>query len=92
MIFVALSLIVGISVGFMVRNKNKSLQISNKVSSLLIFILLCLLGISLGRNEAVLDNISIAGLQAIVLTFGGVAGSILISFFIYRYFFKEGDK
>lgn len=92
MIFVALSLIAGISVGFMVRNKDKSLQISNRVSSLLIFILLSLLGISLGRNEAVLDNFSVVGLQAIVLTFGGVAGSILISTFIYRYFFKEGDR
>jgi uncharacterized membrane protein YbjE (DUF340 family) len=92
MIFVALSLIVGISIGFILRNKDRSLRISNNVSSLLIFILLALLGISLGRNDAVLDNLSVVGLQAIVLTFGGVAGSVLISLFIYRYFFKEGDR
>ena len=92
MIYVALALIAGISVGFMLRNREKSLQISNRASSLLIFILLSLLGISLGRNEAVLDNLSVVGLQAIVLTVGGVTGSVLISLFIYRYFFKEGDR
>ena len=92
MIYVALSLIAGISFGFLVRNREKSLQISNRVSSFLIFILLSLLGISFGRNKAVLGNLSVVGLQAIVLTFGGVIGSILVSLFIYRFFFKRGGR
>ncbi len=92
MIFLALSLIAGISFGFLLRNREISHQISNRASSLLIFILLLLLGISLGRNKAVLGSLSFVGLQAIVLTFGGVAGSILVSLFIYRYFFEERDR
>jgi len=51
--------------------------------------LLFLLGISVGTNETVIINLDTLGVQALLLTFGGVTGSVLLSFFTYNFFFKR---
>jgi uncharacterized membrane protein YbjE (DUF340 family) len=94
MFFVTIALLSGIAAGFLLRNKKKPPLIADRVSYAAIFILLFLLGLSIGKNSDVLKNISTVGVQSAVLAAGGVLGSVVFSFFVYKYFFRaeNGEK
>ncbi len=88
MIFVTIALLSGIAAGFLLRKTQKPPLVAGKVSTLSIFILLFLLGISIGKNSELLGNLSSVGVQSAILAAGGVLGSAVCSFFVYKYFFR----
>ena len=94
MLFVMIALLSGISAGFLLRGKKKPSLVAGGVSTAIIFILLFLLGLSIGKSSEVINNLSIVGVQSAVLAAAGVLGSILCSFFVYKYFFEAetGEK
>jgi uncharacterized membrane protein YbjE (DUF340 family) len=51
--------------------------------------LLFVLGLSIGANELIMKNLTTLGLQALVLSCAGTAGSILAGWGIYHFFFKQ---
>jgi hypothetical protein len=55
----------------------------------MIWALLLLLGIAVGANEQIVDNMHVIGGKAAVVTIGGIAGSIACSYMVYRRFFKQ---
>lgn len=57
-----------------------------------IYLLLFFLGISVGTNETIISNIGKIGFQALLLTIGAVTGSILLSWFTYRFFFRKHEE
>lgn len=59
---------------------------------LVIFALLFLLGREVGQNPKIVDNLDTLGLQAILITLAGVAGSVLCSWFVYRLFFRKHER
>lgn len=63
--------------GYLLRNKR--LNRIHKVITVLIWLLLFLLGIDVGGNEAIMRGLHTIGLEAFILTFAAVAGSILAS-------------
>ncbi len=94
MLFVTIALLSGIAVGFLLKEKKTLPLIAGRVSTATIFILLFLLGLSIGKNSEVLNNLSTVGVQAAVLAAGGALGSAVFSFFIHKYFFvvETGEK
>jgi len=84
-----IALLVGIGFGYLFRNRKKSLKVFDGATMLFILILLFFMGVNLGKNQVVLQNITTAGLKALLISVGGIAGSICISLPVYRLFFKE---
>lgn len=67
----------GMLTGYLLRNhKLKGIY---KVITALIWLLLFLLGIDVGGNEAIIRGLHTIGLEAFVITVAAVAGSILTS-------------
>jgi len=87
-------LIIGITLGFIFRKMEKLIKLSNKLLIWSIYLLLFLLGISIGTNDEIIRNFPTTGLKALVLTFAGVLGSCLVSLLIYKIYFveKENDE
>lgn len=81
----------GILIGFFLRGKQRIVFIIEKTTGYSIYILLFLLGISVGTNDRVLSNFGIIGFNAIVIALSSVAGSILFSFILYKVLFNR-DK
>lgn len=81
----------GIIVGYLFR-RVEFLQKVDMTTSLTIFLLLFVLGVSIGSNRLIVDNLGRFGWQAAVLAVLGVAGSLLASAAVYQLFFKKGDK
>ena len=81
---------VGIGIGYVLRNL-QFLQKIEKSTSLTIF-LLFVLGISIGSNSLIINNLGRFGWQAAILATLSILGSMLASFLVFHLFFKKGGK
>lgn len=88
MFAVLILMTIGIIFGFIFKNNAEMVKAIDPMIKIAIYLLLFLLGISVGTNETVIKNIYSLGAQALSLTFGGVTGSVVLSFFTYNFFFK----
>lgn len=68
-------MLTGMLLGFLLRNKR--LSWIHKIITLLIWVLLFLLGIDVGGNEAIIKGLHTLGLEALIITLAAVTGSIL---------------
>lgn len=81
----------GIAVGYLLR-RIEWLQGIGKPISYTILLLLFLLGISVGANEAIVNNLSTLGGQALLIASAGTIGSLLAAWAVYNLFFKERSR
>ena len=77
----------GIAFGYLLRKK-PVLRKLNKPISYTIYLLLFLLGISVGSNREIIDNLPSLGGQALLLAVAGTLGSVLAAWIIYKFIFK----
>ena len=90
--FIVISIMfLGIALGYAFR-KVAFLQGLGKPISYTIFLLLFLLGISVGANESIVKNLTTLGGQAFLIALAGTFGSVLAASGVYHFFFKEGSK
>jgi len=78
----------GIAVGYLLR-KIEILQKIGKPISYTILLLLFLLGITVGSNPEIVNNLTTLGWQAFLIAFAGTLGSVLAAWAVYHFFFKE---
>ncbi|WP_081485190.1 lysine exporter LysO family protein [Marinilabilia salmonicolor] len=82
--------IVGIGIGLLLRKHPIVLKITEPLVSVAIFALLFFLGISVGTDDRVIQNITSLGWQAVLLSSGAILGSLILAR-LATSFFKE-DK
>ncbi len=82
-------MIVGIALGFLVRQQTKWTAALNPIITYAIYALLFLLGVSVGTNRQILQHLDDISLQALLLTIGGIGGSVITAYFTYIAFFKN---
>ncbi len=82
----------GILIGFFFRKKEKFLLYVDRVTALAIYMLLFFLGISVGINEKVMNNILTLGLKSLLLSSGAIVGSVVFSYLIEICFFRRFAK
>lgn len=81
----------GIAVGYLLRKVELLQKIGNPISYT-ILLLLFILGISVGANDAIVNNLAALGGQAFLLAFAGTLGSVLAAWGVYHFFFKERSR
>jgi hypothetical protein len=54
--------------------------------------LLFLLGISVGTNREVIQNLGKIGYEAIAISVASIAGSVLLSALLFKFLFKQHAK
>jgi uncharacterized membrane protein YbjE (DUF340 family) len=84
-------MLAGIGAGYFLR-RIPDIKIIGKLITGFIFLLLFFLGISVGHNEKIVNNLTTIGLQALIITMGAIAGSILLAWFVYKKFFVKGKE
>ena len=92
MIPVLLLMTIGFILGYVLRNKTKFIQFSNKATTLIIYMLLFLLGIGVGLNKTIVSNMANIGFQVILITFGAVLGSLIFAYITYKLFFIQNNE
>lgn len=84
-------MVLGIIVGYFIRNRRLLVKINDKLIMWAIYLLLFILGLSIGANEVIMKNLPTLGLKALALTLGGVIGSISLAWLTYVRFFKSKE-
>ncbi|MCL1833966.1 MAG: LysO family transporter [Leptospirales bacterium] len=79
----------GIALGFIIRKKRYVIMLFDKLTSFSIYLLLFLLGLSIGNNEIIINQFGRIGINAILLAFSGIVGSVMLSYFVYKFFKRE---
>ena len=94
MIQVLVVMVLGGFVGFLIRKRAKLITINDKLIMIAIFVLLFFMGISIGSNSEIMCNLPVLGLKSLIVAIGGVFGSAVVSFFVYKLFFatKKNHK
>ncbi len=91
MITVIAIMFAGILFGYLIRSKSLLIKINDKLIMYAIYLLLFILGISIGANEIIMKNLPTLGLKALAITLGGVLGSIGLAWFTFVRFFKTKE-
>lgn len=82
---------VGIAVGYLCRHL-QLLQKTGRLITITIVLLLFLLGISVGANRELINNLGTLGIQALLIALAGTLGSVLAAWIVYRLFFKNQQR
>ena len=89
MLIILVLLAAGIFFGRMIRNNTYGLKLIDRITTASIYLLLFLMGISIGSNKEIVSNLSKLGITALIITAFSLAGSILLSILVYRVFFRN---
>ncbi len=82
-------MLMGAVVGFLLKDKN--MKYLPKAITGFVFGLLLFLGIQVGGNSDIMDNLSTIGTDALIITLGALAGSVLLCWGVYRLFYKNRE-
>ena len=82
----------GILIGFVFRRRQRFIHVIEKTAGFSIYMLLFLLGLSVGVNDSVISGFAKIGFNAIVIALSSVAGSIFFSFILYKTLFNPGSR
>ncbi len=80
-------MIAGIVCGYLLRSKK--LSFVPRVIEYSIFALLLFLGIFVGANPEVMDNLTSIGLDAAIIASGATLGSMIVAWALYHFIFKK---
>lgn len=82
----------GIMVGFFMRKSTRVKSWTEKLTSAVIFLLLFVMGVAIGNDETIMSSLHTLGIQALIITLGAVAGSVLLAWWVYVSYFRKKQK
>jgi uncharacterized membrane protein YbjE (DUF340 family) len=82
-------MIIGCVAGWFLKTKRNAIRAAEKLCGWIIFLLLFSLGLSVGKNDAVMENLSNLGLISAGISIAAIVGSIVCAYFLYKYVFKK---
>ena len=86
-IFLALG--VGFIIGFYGLIKEKGIKINCQLQTLWLLLLIFCMGVSIGRNGEVIENLPTIGGKALMFAILTVVGSVIVVFILSRFLEKE---
>lgn len=79
----------GIFLGFLLRAKQRIVSANETLITYAIYLLLFMMGVSIGSNEQIMNSLSTLGIVALIVSMGAIIGSILTGFLVFKLFFKN---
>lgn len=87
------AMILSVAVGFLLKDRLPLVKKSGAVIKYIVWLLLFLLGLSVGVNDVILGNLHTVGLKALALAAAGMLGAMLAARFVYdRFFAEKGER
>ena len=92
MTFILILLLGGIILGRLLNERRLVIKTFDKLTTWSIYLLLFLLGVSIGTNKEIISNLPTLGVTALTIAGFSLAGSILLSVVTYRVFFRKKNN
>ena len=81
----------GVLIGYILRNIRAIPALVSKINIYIIFLLLFVMALSVGSNPQVIQGLGTLGLLGIAISVVSIAGSVFLSWIVYRHLFKKED-
>lgn len=91
MILIVISLILGIGAGVLLRKKERVVKISEKLTGIMVFILLFFLGASLGGNKGIINKLTGIASASLVISIASIIFSIIAVLVVNKVFSGKKD-
>ena len=88
MLTVIIIMTAGIVTGYFFRKKDKIIKVLNKSLLWIIFLLLFFMGVSVGSNNEVMNNLNTIGVRGLQLAIVTILGSVTLSWVLYQFVLK----
>ena len=88
MITLLLIMLLGVIIGRLFREKKFTTIISKAIFPI-VLILLLFMGITIGLNPLIINNILTLGYEAFVITMGALLGTIICSVLLWKFIIKD---
>ena len=82
----------GVLLGLFLGNKYRGLAFIDRLIYAVILLLLFSIGLSIGNNSDLIQNMDRIGLKALWITLGSMLGCLLLSCGLYHFVFKHKIK
>lgn len=79
----------GIIVGYLIRHRRRAIRILDALIMWSIFLLLFLLGLTIGRDPLIMSALPSLGMTALVISVAAMTGSILLAFVLWKFFYNK---
>lgn len=89
--FIILLLVISIGIGVLLR-RVKAVRHIGQTATWTVWLLIFVFGISLGSNEAIVNDFARFGATALVVALAGVAGSVLSAWGVSHFIDKDKRK
>jgi hypothetical protein len=86
------SLVAGAGAGFLIKFSGKVKKYISVGMTALVFVLILLMGLKTGSDEAVVSSLGVYGLQSLLISVAAIAGSILFAVVFEKLVLKDGVK
>lgn len=87
-LIIVILFVLGIAIGYLFRQRIKEKPV-NRFITFIIYLLLFMLGVSVGGNERVMNNLDTIGLKALGIALAVMIGSAAMSSLIYHFVYKS---
>lgn len=77
--YIFAAILAGTGVGYLLRRREKVVQVIDRALWGVIFLLLFLLGYSVGRNPEVMASLATLGWYALLMALGSILGSVVLT-------------
>ena len=92
MLKVVIIMFAGMLVGYVFRKKTALNVVIGKGTLWTIFLLLFFMGLSIGKNDLIMQELATLGLTALQITLGAVLGSVIFAWLGWSFFFSKNEK
>ena len=92
MLTVILIMSAGMAAGYFLRKRKVLYKRLDQTVSVVIYLLLFLLGLTVGQNRAIVENFPLIGMKALIITMASIAGSIILAVIVYRLLFQKEHR
>lgn len=82
----------GLLLGHLIKKYKTIHRINERFTMVTVYLLLFLLGISVGVNDEIVGNMVAIGFKALFLSTGAMLGTLILAYLVVRLFFKEGPS
>lgn len=91
MVKVLVLMTVGILLGVIVGKYKALVKVVDHLITWSIFLLLFLLGVSVGINDKIMNNLDEIGVNALIITLGALIGSVFVAWLLFRFVFSKKE-
>ncbi len=88
MLEIILFFLAGLPIGWALKNRRKIVGALEKMSNILIYALLFVLGVAIGANKKLIADFAELGLQSLLISFFAIGGSLILAWLVYKLFWK----